>query len=85
MESTRPYDNRLRQEQAQATADRIMAALCELLIEDRPASVSIPAVAKRARVSVRTVYSRIGDVVAYAAMAIIAMALVVLRRDERRT
>lgn len=57
MPSSRPYDNRLRQEQAQATADRIMAALCELLIDERPASVSIPDVAKRAGVSVRTVYS----------------------------
>ena len=57
MPSTRPYDNRLRQEQAQATADRILAALCELLVDERPASVSIPAVARRAGVSVRTVYS----------------------------
>jgi AcrR family transcriptional regulator len=57
MPSTRPYDNRLRQEQAQGTADRIVAALCDLLIEERPANVSIPEVAKRAGVSVRTVYS----------------------------
>jgi len=33
--------------------------------------------------TIRTTYSRIGDVVAYAAMALIAVALVMLRRTER--
>lgn len=57
MPSTRPYDNSQRAEAAQATADAIVSALCELLVDERPDRVSIPAVAKRAGVSVRTVYS----------------------------
>ena len=54
--TARAYDNQHRQAQASATADRILAALVDLLLEERPTSVSIPAVATRAGVSVRTVY-----------------------------
>lgn len=54
--STRPYDSPLRQGQAEATRTRIVKALCDLLVDERPSSVSIPAVARRAGVSVRSVY-----------------------------
>lgn len=57
MPSSRSYDNRRREARAGETADRIVAALCELLVDERPALISIPAVARRAKVSVRTVYS----------------------------
>lgn len=57
MTSRRPYDNRRREARAGVTADRIVAALCELLVDERPALISIPAVARRANVSTRTVYS----------------------------
>lgn len=57
MASTRPYDNSRRAERARATSDAIVGALCDLLVDERPGNVSMPAVAKRAGVSVRTVYS----------------------------
>lgn len=57
MPSSRRYDNSGRQAKAKETADRIVGALCELVIEEPAATISIPLVAERASVSVRTVYS----------------------------
>jgi len=54
--STRPYDSPTRKEHAELTRRAIIDALIGLLVDEHPALVSIPAVAKRANVSVRTVY-----------------------------
>src|SRR5688500_18134418 len=56
VESRRPYNSPTRKEHAELTRQRIADALIDLLVEEHPATVSIPAVAKRANVSVRTVY-----------------------------
>jgi AcrR family transcriptional regulator len=52
----RAYESPLRQEQAAATRDRILEATAALLGDEHPATLSIPAVAGRAGVSIRTVY-----------------------------
>ncbi|HUP85019.1 MAG TPA: TetR/AcrR family transcriptional regulator [Acidimicrobiales bacterium] len=49
-------DGSLRDEQAARTRDRIMRALAELLVEQGPQSLSLHAVAERARVGERTLY-----------------------------
>ena len=54
--TTRSYDSPTRKEHAELTRRAIIDALIELLVDEHPALVSIPAVAKRANVSVRTVY-----------------------------
>src|SRR3954462_11150288 len=54
--TTRPYDSPTRKEHAELTRRAIIQALIELLVDEHPALVSIPAVAKRANVSGRTVY-----------------------------
>ena len=54
--TTRSYDSPTRKEHAELTRQRILDALIELMVDERPATISIPAVAKRANVSVRTVY-----------------------------
>ncbi len=56
-EVARTYDSPLREEQALATRARIVGALCDLLVEERPSRISISAVARRAGVSVRSVYN----------------------------
>jgi AcrR family transcriptional regulator len=56
VKSTRPYDSPTRREHAELTRRRILDALIDLMVDERPATISIPAVAKRANVSVRTVY-----------------------------
>jgi len=50
------YDSPLRDEQAAATRERILSTLSDLLVTENPALVSIPMVAKKAGVAVRTVY-----------------------------
>jgi transposase len=52
----RPYESPTRKEHAELTRRRIVDALIDLMVDERPATISIPAVAKRANVSVRTVY-----------------------------
>ncbi|MEY2452604.1 MAG: hypothetical protein QOD92_2178 [Acidimicrobiaceae bacterium] len=56
VKSSRPYESPTRKEHAQLTRERIIEAVIDLLVEERPTTISIPAVAKRANVSVRTVY-----------------------------
>ena len=56
MNAQRVYESPLRDEQAAATRERILATLSELLVTENPALVSIPMIAKKARVSVRTIY-----------------------------
>ena len=53
--ATRRYDSPLRREQMEQTRVRILGVVAELLAEDA-AELTIPLVAARARVSVRTVY-----------------------------
>ena len=55
-EGSRTYESPLREEQAAATRERILATVAELVVNENPALVSIPMIAERARVSVRTVY-----------------------------
>ncbi|MEY2402523.1 MAG: hypothetical protein QOD38_74 [Acidimicrobiaceae bacterium] len=52
----RPYESPTRKEHAELTRRRIVDALIELMVDESPATISIPAVARRANVSVRTVY-----------------------------
>jgi AcrR family transcriptional regulator len=56
VKSRRAYESPTRKEHAELTRRRIIQALMDLLVEERPATISIPSVAKRANVSVRTVY-----------------------------
>jgi AcrR family transcriptional regulator len=56
---SRPYQSRLREEQAQSTHDRILDATARVLAGGF-ASVSIPAIAREAGVSVPTVYRIFG-------------------------
>jgi AcrR family transcriptional regulator len=56
---SRPYQSRLREEQAQSTHDRILDATGRVLASGI-ASVSIPAIAREAGVSVPTVYRIFG-------------------------
>jgi AcrR family transcriptional regulator len=53
---SRTYESPSRKAHAEATRLRILRALIDLLVEDGPATISIPQVAKRAGVSVRIVY-----------------------------
>ena len=53
---SRSYESPTRKAQAEATRLRILRALIDLLVEEGPATVSIPQVARRADVSVRIVY-----------------------------
>jgi AcrR family transcriptional regulator len=53
---SRTYDSPSRKAHAEATRQRILRALIDQLVEDGPATISIPQVAKRAGVSVRIVY-----------------------------
>jgi AcrR family transcriptional regulator len=57
---SRPYRSPLREDQTEATALRIVEAAL-VVLEDRPAELSIPAVARAARVSVPTVYRHFAD------------------------
>jgi AcrR family transcriptional regulator len=52
----RVYESPLREEQAAATRERILGALRDLIVEEHPANVTMADVAKRAKVSERTVY-----------------------------
>ena len=56
MSTTRPYESPLRTEQMEQTRRRILEATAEVLADEEVAEVTIPLVALRARVSVRTVY-----------------------------
>ena len=58
--TTRNYESKLREEQARATRDRILDAVVEVLAEGVD-TLSIPAVAEKAGVSVGTVYRHFGD------------------------
>ncbi len=51
----------LRDEQVALTRQRIVHAVAELLVEGDPSALSMPAVAERAGVSLRTVYRHFGD------------------------
>jgi AcrR family transcriptional regulator len=51
----------LRAEQLTATRDRIVDAVAALLVDEDPAALSVPHVARRAGVSVRTVYRHFPD------------------------
>src|SRR4051812_32741892 len=53
---SRTYESPKRAEQAAATRRKILEALVALITEERPATISVPQVAKRAGVSVRIVY-----------------------------
>lgn len=53
---SRPYESPKRAQQAAATRRKILQALVDLITEERPATISVPQVAKRAGVSVRIVY-----------------------------
>lgn len=57
---SRKYTSELREAQAEATRDRILDAVVEVLADGVDA-LSIPAVAERAGVSVGTVYRHFGD------------------------
>src|SRR3954452_22001144 len=52
----RSYESPLREEQTAATRERILATVAELVVTESPALISIPMIAHKARVSVRTVY-----------------------------
>ncbi len=52
----RTYDNRLREQQAEATRERILSALCEVLADESLTELSVAKVAERAEVSEPTVY-----------------------------
>ena len=56
VKSRRVYESPTRKEHAELTRQRIIEALMDLLVDERPSTIAIPAVAKRANVSVRTVY-----------------------------
>jgi AcrR family transcriptional regulator len=53
---SRPYESPTRRAQAEETKRKILLALVDLLVEERPATISIPQVARSAGVSVRIVY-----------------------------
>src|SRR5215213_456099 len=56
MSVSRPYESPLRAEQMEQTRRRILQALADVLADEAVDEVTIPIVAMRARVSVRTVY-----------------------------
>lgn len=53
---SRPYDSPTRRAHAEATRLAILRSLVDLIVEEGPGTISIPQVAARAEVSVRTVY-----------------------------
>jgi AcrR family transcriptional regulator len=53
---SRPYDSPTRKAHAEATRLAILRSLVDLIVEEGPGTISIPQVAARAEVSVRTVY-----------------------------
>jgi AcrR family transcriptional regulator len=56
MNAARPYESPLRAEQMEATRRRILQATADVLADEAADEVTVPRVAMRARVSVRTVY-----------------------------
>ncbi len=56
MSTARPYESPLRAEQLEQTRQRILRAMADVLADETVDEVTIPIVAMRARVSVRTVY-----------------------------
>jgi AcrR family transcriptional regulator len=56
MSTTRPYESPLRAEQMEQTRLRILRAVTEVLADPTTEEVTIPLVARHARVSLRTVY-----------------------------
>ena len=56
MSTTRPYESPLRAEQLEQTRLRILEATADVLADDEVEEVTVPLVAMRARVAVRTVY-----------------------------
>lgn len=56
LEPDRPATQDLRRRRAEVSRQAIREAVAALLLEDHPANLSVPAVAARAGVSVRTVY-----------------------------
>jgi AcrR family transcriptional regulator len=56
MSTTRPYNSPLRAEQLEQTRQRIFEAVSEVLADDTVQELTIPLIARRARVAVRTVY-----------------------------
>jgi AcrR family transcriptional regulator len=56
MTTTRPYESPLRAEQLEQTRLRILEATAEVLADEEVGEVTVPLVAMRARVSLRTVY-----------------------------
>lgn len=56
MSATRPYESPLRAEQVEQTRLRILRGVTDVLADPATEEVTIPLVARRARVSLRTVY-----------------------------
>jgi AcrR family transcriptional regulator len=56
MSTARPYESPLRAEQMEQTRQRILQATADVLADETVDEVTVPLVAVRARVSVRTVY-----------------------------
>ena len=56
MSTARPYESPLRAEQQEATRRRILQGMADVLADEAVDDVTVPIVAMRARVSVRTVY-----------------------------
>ena len=56
MSTARPYESPLRAEQIEQTRRRILEAMADVLAAEAVDEVTVPIVAMRARVSVRTVY-----------------------------
>src|SRR5919201_3647437 len=56
MTTTRPYESPLRAEQMEQTRRRILQAMADALADEAVDEVTVPIVAMRARVSLRTVY-----------------------------
>jgi AcrR family transcriptional regulator len=56
----RPYDTSLRQEQAQMTRDRILAAARRVLLSGRYSRVTMEEIAREARVAPQTIYAVFG-------------------------
>lgn len=53
---SRPYESPTRKAHAEETRTSILRALVDLIVEEGPGTISIPQVAERAGVSIRTVY-----------------------------
>ncbi len=56
MSTARPYESPLRAEQMEQTRRRILQALADVVADEAVDEVTVPVVAMRARVSLRTVY-----------------------------